>query len=72
MTVLNAGLVGGVAKDFALADLPFLYDTPEQADAVMDGPFGNALLEQLPGAQPRRAGLLGARLPPAHQQPPRR
>jgi TRAP-type transport system periplasmic protein len=48
MTVLNAGLVAGVAPDFALADLPFLYDTPEQADAVMDGPFGNALLEQLP------------------------
>jgi tripartite ATP-independent transporter DctP family solute receptor len=48
MTVLNAGLVGGVAKDFALADLPFLYDTPEQADAVMDGPFGTKLMEQLP------------------------
>lgn len=48
MTVLNAGLVAGVAKDFALADLPFLYDTPEEADAVMDGPFGAALLEQLP------------------------
>jgi tripartite ATP-independent transporter DctP family solute receptor len=48
MTVLNAGLVGGVAKDFALADLPFLYDTPEQADAVMDGPFGKALMDQLP------------------------
>src|SRR3712207_8154301 len=26
----------------------FLYDTPEQADAVMDGPFGAALMEQLP------------------------
>jgi tripartite ATP-independent transporter DctP family solute receptor len=48
MTVLNAGLVGGVAKDFSLADLPFLYDTPEQADAVMDGPFGKALMDQLP------------------------
>jgi TRAP-type transport system periplasmic protein len=48
MTVLNAGLMAGVAKDFALADLPFLYETPEQADAVMDGPFGTALMEQLP------------------------
>jgi tripartite ATP-independent transporter DctP family solute receptor len=48
MTVMNAGLVGGVAKDFALADLPFLYETPEQADAVMDGPFGQALMDQLP------------------------
>lgn len=51
MTVLNAGLVAGIAPDFALADLPFLYDTPEQADAVMDGPFGTALLEQLPAHQ---------------------
>ena len=48
MAVLNAGLVAGVAPDFALADLPFLYDTPEQADAVMDGLFGAALIEQLP------------------------
>jgi tripartite ATP-independent transporter DctP family solute receptor len=48
MTVMNAGLVGGVAKDFALAYLPFLYETPEQADAVMDGPFGQALMDQLP------------------------
>ncbi|HEX6015839.1 MAG TPA: TRAP transporter substrate-binding protein, partial [Geminicoccaceae bacterium] len=48
MTVLNAGLMAGVAKDFALADLPFLYETPEQADAVMDGPFGAALTAQLP------------------------
>lgn len=48
MTVMNAGLLAGVAPDFALADLPFLYDTPEQADAVMDGPFGTALMEQLP------------------------
>lgn len=48
MTVMNAGLLAGVAKDFALADLPFLYDTAEQADAVMDGPFGTALMDQLP------------------------
>ena len=48
MTVLNAGLVAGVAKDVALANLPFLYDKPEQADAVMDGSFGAAPMEQLP------------------------
>ena len=48
MTIMNAGLLAGVDKDFALADLPFTYDTPEQADAVMDGPFGAALISQLP------------------------
>ena len=54
MTVLNAGLMAGVAEDFALADLPFLYETPEQADAVMDGPFGAALMGELPAK-----GLVG-------------
>ena len=47
MTVLNAGLLAGNVQDFALADLPFLYDTPQQADAVMDGPFGTALMDEL-------------------------
>ena len=54
MTVLNAGLLVGVDKDFGLVDLPFLFDTPQQADAVMDGPFGQALTGQLPAK-----GLVG-------------
>lgn len=48
MTVLNAGLLAGQSKDFALVDLPFLFDSPQQADRVMDGPFGEALAKQLP------------------------
>lgn len=48
MTVVNAGLLGGISKDFALVDLPFLFDSPQQADAVMDGAFGTKLMEQLP------------------------
>lgn len=54
MTVLNAGLLAGLSKDFALVDLPFRFDTPEQADAVMDGAFGQALAGQLPDK-----GLIG-------------
>ena len=54
MTVLNAGLLVGVDKDFVLVDLPFLFDTPQQADAVMDGPVGQALAAKLPGK-----GLVG-------------
>ncbi|UEM07755.1 TRAP transporter substrate-binding protein (plasmid) [Skermanella rosea] len=48
MSVMNAGLLGGLSKDFSLVDLPFLFETPEQADAVMDGPFGTRLAESLP------------------------
>lgn len=48
MTTLNAGLLSGVVKDFALVDLPFLFETPQEADAVMDGPVGKALMAELP------------------------
>jgi len=48
MSVMNAGLMSGVSKDFSLVDLPFMFQTPQQADAVMDGPFGTKLAETLP------------------------
>src|SRR4051795_7552698 len=48
MLMMNAGLLAGLSKDFALVDLPFLFDNAQQADAVMDGPFGTKLMEQLP------------------------
>jgi tripartite ATP-independent transporter DctP family solute receptor len=48
MSVMNAGLMSGVSKDFSLVDLPFMFETPQQADAVMDGPFGTKLAETLP------------------------
>jgi TRAP-type transport system periplasmic protein len=48
MSVMNAGLMSGVSKDFSLVDLPFMFETPQQADAVMDGPFGTKLAEALP------------------------
>jgi tripartite ATP-independent transporter DctP family solute receptor len=54
MTVMNAGLLAGVVKDFVVVDFPFLFDTPQEADAVMDGPVGTALAGKLPGK-----GLVG-------------
>lgn len=38
----------GIVKEFGLVDFPFLVNTPEQADALLDGPFGKALLDKLP------------------------
>lgn len=48
MTVLNAGLLSGVVKDFEAVDFPFLFNDGKEADAVMDGPFGKSLLAKLP------------------------
>jgi len=47
LMVLNAGLLVGIVKDFAVLDLPFLFNTPEEADAVVDGPVGKQLFEKL-------------------------
>jgi TRAP-type transport system periplasmic protein len=43
LTVLNAGLLVGQAKEFGLFDLPFLFNSGKEADAVVDGPFGERL-----------------------------
>ena len=54
MTTMNAGILASVAKDFVIVDFPFLFETPQEADAVMDGPVGKALLDKLP-----EKGLVG-------------
>lgn len=48
MTVMNAGILANMNPEFGLFDLPFMFDSGEQADKVVDGPFGakmNALIE---------------------------
>jgi TRAP-type transport system periplasmic protein len=47
MTVLNAGILSSQVKAFAVYDLPFLFATPQEADAVVDGPFGKGLFDKL-------------------------
>lgn len=54
LTVLNAGLLVGQVKEFGLFDLPFLFESGKQADAVVDGPFGQKLAATLPAK-----GLVG-------------
>ena len=44
----------GIVPEFGLIDFPFIVSTPEQADALLDGPFGTALLAKLP-----EKGLVG-------------
>ena len=72
MTVPDTSTLVGSAglEPFGLINLPFLFDKAEQADALLDGPFGQKLHGQAAGEGAGRAGLLGERVPPGHQQPP--
>ena len=54
MFVPSTASLAGVVREFTLLDLPFLMRTSAQADALMDGPFGQALLAKLP-----EKGLVG-------------
>lgn len=45
LTVLNAGLLVGLNKEFAVLDLPFLFNSAEEADKIVDGPIGSKLLK---------------------------
>jgi len=47
MASMNSGIFASVVKDFAIYDFPFLFGTPAEADAVVDGPFGKALHAKL-------------------------
>jgi TRAP-type transport system periplasmic protein len=54
MTALVTGILAGQIKEFSIFDLPFLFDSVAEADAVADGPVGKKLLEKLP-----EKGLIG-------------
>src|SRR6476620_3888534 len=40
--------LAGIVKEFGLVDFPFAVANFQQADALLDGPFGTALLHKLP------------------------
>ena len=47
MTVLNAGILTAQAREFAVFDFPFLFASPQEADAVTDGAFGKNMFAKL-------------------------
>jgi len=47
MVVLNSGILASQAKEFAVYDLPFMFAKSEEADAVVDGEFGQGLHAKL-------------------------
>lgn len=47
ITVLNSGILASQVKDFEVFDFPFMFANPKEADAVVDGPFGQKLHAKL-------------------------
>lgn len=54
MASMNSGIFASAVKEFAIYDFPFLFATPREADAVVDGPFGKSLHAKL-----EEKGLVG-------------
>ena len=47
MASMNSGIFASLVKDFEIYDFPFLFGNPKEADAVVDGPFGQSLHAKL-------------------------
>jgi tripartite ATP-independent transporter DctP family solute receptor len=47
MASMNSGIFASVVKDFEVYDFPFLFGNAREADAVVDGPFGQGLHAKL-------------------------
>jgi tripartite ATP-independent transporter DctP family solute receptor len=47
MVVMNSGILAAQVKEFAVFDFPFMFANAQEADAVVDGPFGKMMLEKL-------------------------
>ncbi len=47
MTVLNSGILSSHVKEMGIYDFPFLFGSAAEADAVVDGPFGQGLHKKL-------------------------
>jgi tripartite ATP-independent transporter DctP family solute receptor len=54
MASMNSGIFASLVKDFAVYDFPFLFASPREADAVVDGALGKALHAKL-----EERGLIG-------------
>ena len=54
MMVGSTATLVGIVKDFGVYDLPFLFNNEKEADAVLDGPFGQKLADKL-----QEKGLVG-------------
>ena len=68
MAVMNSGILASEAKELAIFDFPFLFANEKESDAIVDGPVGKKLHAKLEEKRHRWPVVLGAGLPPHHQQ----
>ncbi|WP_136414706.1 TRAP transporter substrate-binding protein [Herbaspirillum sp. ST 5-3] len=54
MMVGSTATLVGIVSDFGVYDLPFVFRNEKEADAILDGPFGQALMAKL-----QEKGLVG-------------
>ena len=47
LVLLNSGILASQVKDFEVYDFPFMFASAKEADAVVDGPFGQKLEAKL-------------------------
>ena len=47
ITALNSGILASQVKDFEVFDFPFMFANAKEADAVVDGPFGQKMHAKL-------------------------
>jgi tripartite ATP-independent transporter DctP family solute receptor len=47
MVTMNSGILASQVKEFAIYDFPFLFANGKEADAVVDGPFGQKMHARL-------------------------
>jgi TRAP-type transport system periplasmic protein len=48
ITIPSTSPLVGIVKEFGIFDFPFLFNTAEEADAILDGTIGKKLLDKLP------------------------
>jgi len=54
MVTMNSGILANQVKEFAIWDFPFMFTNAKEADAIMDGPFGQKMHAKL-----EAKGLIG-------------
>lgn len=47
LNVMNASLLAGNVKEMAILDFPYLFNSAQEADAILDGPVGKKLIDKL-------------------------
>jgi TRAP-type transport system periplasmic protein len=56
-TIMATGLLAGINQEFMVFDLPFMFDSSEEAYALSDGPIGTELMAKLSEAEIHGLGI---------------